>query len=157
MTSDEPGRAGPEGPWDTPSAGPASRQARPVDREQPSQVILRQDKPPVDQLDFDDRHDTRATMSEEMSQRYAFLRRDRRRDDWHYLAMGLVVFVVGVAVYLAGYIVVLLQAPHLNQRQAAQIAGLAFVAAGGGVAARSSVRTLKGRFARVRDRNSRPD
>jgi hypothetical protein len=96
-------------------------------------------------------------MSEEMSQRYAFLRRDRRRDDWHYLAMGLVVFVVGVAVYLAGYIVVLRQVPHLGHREAARIAGLAFVAAGGGVAARSGARTLKGRFARARDRSSRPD
>jgi hypothetical protein len=53
-------------------------------------LVLRPDIPPVSQLDFDDRHDTRATESEEMAQRYADLRKDRRRNDWHYLAMGLV-------------------------------------------------------------------
>ena len=48
------------------------------------------------------------------------------------------------------------QVPHLNHRDAAHTAGLAFIAAGGGVAARSGVRTLRGRFARARDQTSKP-
>jgi hypothetical protein len=118
-------------------------------------LVLRSDNPPVDQLDFDDRHDTRATESEEMARRYAGLRKDRRKDDWHYLAMGLVVFVAGVAVYLAGFVAVLRLFPHLSPRQATQIVGLACVAAGGGVAVRSAGRALKQRYARPRGRGSK--
>lgn len=117
-------------------------------------LVLRSDKPPVDQLDFDDRHDTRATESEEMARRYAELRKDRRRDDWHYLAMGLVVFVVGVAVYLAGFVVLSRLLPHLSSRQVTQIIGLACAAAGGGVAVRSAGRVLKRRYARPRGGSS---
>jgi hypothetical protein len=85
-----------------------------------------------------------------MAQRYAGLRKDHRRNDWHYLAMGLVVFVVGVAVYLDAFVVVSRLLPHLTPRQVTQIVGLAFVAAGGGVAVRSAGRALKQRYPRPR-------
>jgi hypothetical protein len=111
-------------------------------------------RPPVNQLDFDDRHDTRATESDEMAQRYAELRKDRRRNDWHYLAMGLVVFVVGVAVYLAGFVLVSRLLPHLDPRQVTQIVGLACIAGGGGVLVRSAGRALKRRYDRRRGQAS---
>jgi hypothetical protein len=110
------------------------RPVRPTDgRGQPSVLVLRSEKPPVDQLDFDDRHDTRATESKELAERYAALRRDRRRSDWHYLAMNLVGFVVVAAVCLAGFVVLSRLLPHLNSRLAMQAVGLASVIAGGGV------------------------
>ena len=118
-------------------------------------LVLRSDKPPVDQLDFDDRHDTRATESEEMAQRYARLRKDYRRNDWHYLAMGLVVFVVGTAVYLAGFVVMSRLLPQISPRLTSQIVGLACVAAGGGVVVRSAGRALKQRSAGSRGRGSK--
>jgi hypothetical protein len=89
-----------------------------------------------------------------MAQRYVGLRKDRRRNDWHYLAMGLVVFVVGVAVCLTGFVIVSRLLPHLSAREATQIVGLAFVAAGGGVAVRSAGRALKQRSANPRGRDT---
>jgi hypothetical protein len=172
VTNDLPRSVEPTGDPIRPTAGTRPRPARrtkpdAADRASPGKatpakagqsgaLVLRSDDPPVDQLDFDDRHDTRATESEEMAQRYAELRKDRRRDDWHYLAMGLVVFVVGVAVYLAGFVVVSRLSPHLSPRQVTQIVGLACVAAGGGVAVRSAGRALKRRYARQRGRGSKP-
>ena len=73
-----------------------------------------------------------------MARRYAELRRDRRRNDWHYLAMGLTMFVVGVAVYLAGFIFMSRMLPQLHPREVTQIVGLAFVCSGGGVAFRAA-------------------
>ena len=102
------------------------------------------------QLDFDDRHDTRSTHSDEMAQRYAELRKDRRRSDWHNLAMSLTAFIVGVTVYLTGFVVVSRQLPHLSPRLIAQIVGLAAVAAGGGVAFRLATLALKRRHTRQR-------
>ena len=64
-------------------------------------LVLRSGTPPVDQLDFDDRHDTRATESDELAQRYGDLRKNRRRDDWHKLAMSLVGFAVLAVTYLS--------------------------------------------------------
>ena len=95
--------------------------------------VLRPGTPRADQLDFDDRHDTRATESDEMARRYAALRKDQRKGDWHHLAIGLVVFGAVVAVYLAGVLAMSHLLPHSTPRQATQIVGLAFVAAGGGV------------------------
>jgi hypothetical protein len=118
-------------------------------------LVLRPDSPPVNELDFRDKHDTRATESEEMAQRYAALRKDRRRDDWHDLAVGLVVFVTGVTVYLVGFVVVSRLLPHLSPRQVTQIVGLAFAAAGGGVAVRSVGRALKQHHARSRGQGSK--
>jgi hypothetical protein len=172
VTNDLPRYVEPSGDPNRPTAGarprPADRtdpaaadegspaeKATPAEAGQSRALVLRSDNPPVDQLDFDDRHDTRATESEEMARRYAGLRKDRRKDDWHYLAMGLVVFVAGVAVYLAGFVAVLRLFPHLSPRQATQIVGLACVAAGGGVAVRSAGRALKQRYARPRGRGSK--
>jgi len=90
-----------------------------------------------------------------MAQRYADLRKDRRRNDWHYLAMGLVVFVVGVAVYLAGFVLMSRLLPQLNLRQVTRIVGLAFIVSGGGIAVRAVGRTLNQRYVRPRDRDSR--
>ena len=111
-------------------------------------LVLRSDNPPVDQLDFDDRHDTRATQSTVMLDRYTALRRDRRRDEWHRLAMGLVALIVSVACYLASFIVMSQLLPHLSPWQVAQIVGLAYLAGGGGVAARWAGRALKQRHNR---------
>lgn len=117
-------------------------------------LVLRSGTPPVDQLDFDDRHDTRATESDELAQRYGDLRKNRRRDDWHKLAMSLVGFAVLAVTYLAGFIVVSRLLPHLGPWLAAKIVGLAFAAAGGGVAVRSAGQVLKRRTARPQDRGS---
>jgi hypothetical protein len=110
--------------------------------------VLRPEQPPADQLDFDDRHDTRATESDELARRYAALRQDRRRTDWHHLAMGVIVFVVGVTVYLGGFVVVSRLLPNLSPRLAIQVVGIAFAAAGGGVAARAAGQALTSRLRR---------
>jgi hypothetical protein len=117
-------------------------------------LILRSGDPPVDQLDFDDRHDTRATESDALARRYSDLRKDRRRDDWHKLAMSLVGFAVLAIVYIAGFIVVSRLLPHLGPWLGAKIVGLAFVAASGGVAVRSAGQVLKRRTARPHDPGS---
>lgn len=118
-------------------------------------LVLRSGTPPVDQLDFDDRHDTRATESDELARRYSALHKDRRKDDWHKLAMGLVGFAVLAVLYIAGFIVVSRLLPHLGPWLAAKIVGLAFIAAGGGVAVRSAGQVLKHRTARPQDRSSK--
>jgi len=123
--------------------------------EESAALVLRRGEPPVDQLDFDDRHDTRATESDDLARRYSELRKDRRRDDWHKLAISSIGFAFLAAVYLAGFIVVLRLFPHLGPWLAARIVGLAFVAAGGGVAVRSAGQVLKQRTARRQDRNSK--
>jgi hypothetical protein len=135
-------------------AGPAKKTAPAKKTGQSAAPILRSGRPPVNQLDFDDRHDTRATESEEMAQRYAGLRKDRRRNDWHDLAMGLVMFMVGVAVYLAGFVLVSRLLPHLDPPLVTQIVGLACIAGGGGVAVRSAGRALKQRYDRRRGQAS---
>ena len=136
------------------SINPASPAGIPASRRLPQAVepcaggalILRPAEPPADQLDFDDRHDTRATESDEMARRYAALRRDRRRNDWHHLAMGIIVFVVGVTVYLGGFVVVSRLLPSLSPRLVVQVVGIAFAAAGGSVAARAAGQVLTTRF-----------
>jgi hypothetical protein len=89
-----------------------------------------------------------------MEQRYARVRKERRKDDWHHLAIGLVIFLAGVAVYLAGTLVMSRLLPHSTPRQATQIVTYAFVAAGGGVAGRSAGRALRQRYARPRGQGS---
>jgi hypothetical protein len=111
-------------------------------------LVLRASEPPVDQFDFDDRHDTRATQSDEMARRYAGLRRDRRRDEWHQVAMGLVRFGVVVVVFLTGFVAVSLLLPAFSAAQVMQIVGLACAGTGGGMAARSVGRGLKQRYDR---------
>lgn len=115
-------------------------------------LILRSTTPPVDQLDYDDRHDTRATESDELARRYSELRKERRRDDWHKLAMGLIGFAVLAVLYVAGFIVVSRLLPHVDPWLAAKIVGLAFVASGGGAAVRSAGQVLRRRAARPRGR-----
>jgi hypothetical protein len=116
--------------------------------------VLRSDTPPVNQLDFDDRHDTRATESKVMGQRYAGLHKERRKNDWHYLAMSLVVFMVGVTMYLASFVLLSWLLPGLQPRQVTEIVGLACLAGGGGVAVRSAGRALKQRYGHRRGQAS---
>lgn len=137
----------------TTNASPADNSAVTTSAEGET-LILRSGNPPVDQLDFDDRHDTRATESDALARRYSDLHKDRRRDDWHKLAMSLVGFAVLTIVYIAGFIIVSRLLPHLGPWLAAKIVGLAFVAAGGGVAVRSAGQILKHRTARPHDRGS---
>jgi hypothetical protein len=123
--------------------------------EETGALVLRSGVAPVGQLDFDDRHDTRATASDDLARRYQALRADRRRDEWHRLATGVIAFAALVALYLAGFIVLSRVLPYLDPWLAAKIVGLAFVAAGGGVAIRSAGHVLKRRSVRPqrRDRN----
>lgn len=138
----------------TKNAAPANAAAI-TTGEKSGTLVLRSGTPPADQLDFDDRHDTRATESDELARRYSDLHKDRRRDDWHKLAMSLVGFAILTVMYLAGFIVVSRLLPHLGPWFAAKIVGLAFVAAGGGVAVRSAGQVFKHRTARPRDRGSK--
>jgi hypothetical protein len=138
----------------TTNTAPADNSATTTGQESGT-LVLRYGTPPVDQLDFDDRHDTRATESDELARRYSDLRKNRRRDDWHKLATGLVGFAVLAVMYLAGFIVVSRLLPHLGPWLAVKIVGLAFVAAGGGVAVRSAGKVLKHRTARPQDRGSK--
>lgn len=118
-------------------------------------LVLRSGTPPVDQLDFDDRHDTRATESDELARRYSDLHKDHRRDEWHKLATALVGFAILAGLYIAGFIVVSRLLPHLGPWLAAKIVGLAFITAGGGVAVRLAGQVLKHRTARPQDRSSK--
>lgn len=128
----------------TKKTGPTNNPA-PTRSEESATLVLRSETPPTDKLDFDDRHDTRATESNEAAQRYRDLRKDRRRDDWHKLAMSLVGLTFLVAVYLAGFIVVSRLLPNLGPWLVAKIIGLPFVVAGGGVVARLAGRVFRQR------------
>ena len=130
-----------------------TKKTTPANAWQSRPLVLRPDSPPRDEFDFRDKHLTRETSSDEMAQRYARVRKDHRRDDWYHLIMGLVVFLVVVAVYVAGVVVLSRLDPHLNLRQVTQIVGLASAAAGSGVAIRSAGRALRQRYARPRDQD----
>jgi hypothetical protein len=104
--------------------------------------ILRSDQPPVSQLDYDDRHVTRSTANDGMRRRYAELRKEDQKSDWHHLAVGLVGLVMVMAVYLAGFVIVSLLLPHLAPWEAMQVVGLAFLAAVGGVGASAGSKAL---------------
>jgi hypothetical protein len=78
-----------------------------------------------------------------LAQRYARPEKDSRKNDWHYLIMGLTVFFVGVALYLAGFVVLSRLLPDLHPEQVAWIVGLAYIAAGGGAAGRSMGRAVR--------------
>jgi hypothetical protein len=133
----------------TGSAGPA-KDTPPAEDGQREALLLRPDTAPVGQLDYDDRHVTRATESDDYARRYADLRKEDRKDDWNRLAIWLVRFVAGVAVYYAGTFVMPHLLPHSTPWQATQIVTYAGVAAGAGVAARSARR----RYARSRGQGS---
>lgn len=107
-------------------------------------LVLRSGTPPVDQLDFDDRHDTRATESREMGQLYAHLRKERRKDAWHCMAMDLVWLIA----FLAGLVAMSRFVPQLDRW------GVAAYIVGG--AAGSAGRALRQRHDRRRDRAFTP-
>jgi hypothetical protein len=151
VTTDMPPTGDPASPADIPALGPVPQVAGPRPNEA---LVLRPAEPPANQLDFDDRHDTRATESDDMARRYAALRQDRRRSDWHHLAMGIIVFAVGVTVYLGGFVLVSRLLPNLGPRLVIQVVGIAFAAAGGGVAVRAAGQVLTSRL-RGRGRGSK--
>jgi hypothetical protein len=117
--------------------------------------VLRPESPPADRLDFEDRHATRATESDDLADRYIKLSKDRRKNDWHHFAMTMIGLVVCMAVFLAGFVVVSRLLPHLSTRQVTQVVAIAFVAGGGGVVVRAAGRELTNRF-RSRGRGSKP-
>ncbi|MEV4133204.1 hypothetical protein AB0J72_13675 [Dactylosporangium sp. NPDC049742] len=81
----------------------------------------------MDQLDFDDLHDTRATNDEESLHRYV-------KWSWHKVAMRMVTFAGGVALYLIAVVVVLRAVPGATSADAMKIAGAAIAAGSGGLA-----------------------
>ncbi|BCJ39790.1 hypothetical protein GCM10010168_93370 [Actinoplanes ianthinogenes] len=99
----------------------------------PDEVILRQDEPPSNQLDYDDRHDTRATNDVRTAMLYERLRREKRKDAWVRLGQWLVGFVVLFAVYLVAVVIMTRWLPLDMTPQAPGIVGAAFLAAGAGV------------------------
>lgn len=111
-------------------------------------VLLRSDSPPIDQLDFDDRHDTRATQSEELANRYAALRKDRRRSEWQRLCMNLVAFFASMVLILAGIVSLSLLLPHLEPWSVAQLVLTAYAFASGGIGTLAVMRFLKERYGR---------
>lgn len=68
----------------------------------------RADRPPVDQRDYDDRHETRATSDDDTLRRYVRLR-------WHQVMQHLVSMLGVTMVVIGGYLVCLwtgLASPH---------------------------------------------
>jgi len=128
--------------------GRAARHSGRSQQQADSALVLRADRPPVDRLDFDDRHHTRATQNAKSAKLYVFLNQDIRRGEWHQLIMTLVCFVVLVALYLGGFVALSRLLPTLGPVHVTHIVTLAFIAAGGGVGARSAGRALKKRYGR---------
>jgi hypothetical protein len=95
------------------------------DRVQPPAV--REDKPPTDRLDYDDRHETRATNDDATLSRYLKL-------GWHKAAMRLMTFAGGALLYLFAVVVVLRMIPNATSQEAMTIAGAAVAAGSGGLA-----------------------
>jgi hypothetical protein len=133
-------------------AGPAQTK-KTAPRNPALELVLRADKAPANQLDYDDKHDTRATESEEKSELYAALRKDQRKDEWHRVAMGLTVLVVALVVYLAGFLVVAELHPRYDALLVAKIVALGFALGGGGVIVRSAGRAVKKHYDRRRGKS----
>lgn len=109
--------------------------------------------PPVDQRDENSREYVQVLDSDERLQRHIRVHEERRKTEWHHLAMnlvllaaGLVAFVVCVAVFLAAVIVLLHVLPTLGTWSAVRIVVCAFLAAGGGVGIGTAGRTLTTRL-----------
>ena len=98
-------------------------------------LVLRQEEAPANQLDYDDRHDTRATRDTKSVKRYARLHKEKRKDAWARLVQWLVGFLVLFGAYLLAVVVMTRTLPPEMVHQATRIVGAAFLAAGAGVAA----------------------
>jgi hypothetical protein len=118
---------------------PTNRPKRPVP--------VRGDKPPVDQRDFDDRHETRATGDDSTMRRYILL-------SWHRTAQRLVPVVVLAAIYIGLILVLARNVPGISARDASLIVSSAFGVAGGGygavAAGQAVVRRRRGKTTPVR-------
>jgi hypothetical protein len=82
-------------------------------------------KPPVDQRDYDDRHDTRATSSDAALSRYLRL-------GWHRTFQQLVPIMVLAVLYVGGVVVLPRLIPHLPIKEAMAIVSAGLASAGGG-------------------------
>jgi hypothetical protein len=90
-------------------------------------------KPPMDLLSYDDWHDTRATNDPTSAKLYADLRREKRKNDWHRLAMRSSILIVWVTTYLAAFWV-LQTAMGMQAGEAKECVGIALTFAGMAVA-----------------------
>lgn len=105
-------------------------------------VVLRATQPPKDHLDFDDRHDTRATESDAMARRYRQLRVERRKDDRHLVLLVLLVLAGGVAVFVLALAGLLALVPVLSAAQAAQIVAIPYGTLMAGLGVRSGAQAI---------------
>ena len=112
------------------------------------QSVLRQEKPPVDQRDFDDRHDTRATSDEETLKRYITLDRQRTRREWHQTLQRLLIVVGGAIVYVAAFVALRHLLLDLSAKQDMLVASAAVSTPYAGHALRLGAETVKERYGR---------
>jgi len=132
---------------DQPVNGSESASALATSTRQP---VLRQEEPPVDQRDFDDRHDTRATRDEVTLKRYITLDRQRTRREWHQTLQRLLTVVGGAIVYVAAFVALRHLLPDLSARQDMLVAGAAVSTPYAGHALRLGAETVKERYGRRR-------
>jgi hypothetical protein len=118
--------------------------------------VLRPDRSPVDQRDFDDRHDTRATTDDPTLERYIALERHRIERDWQRLLQHLVSITAYAILYVT--IVVALQylLVQITIPQAMTIAGTALGTAYGGYALYHAGSYLQRRYGRQRGSRNDP-
>ncbi|MGC5054647.1 hypothetical protein ACLQ2S_24710 [Micromonospora sp. DT48] len=102
---------------------------------------MRENTPPADRLDYDDRHETRATNDDATLRRYIKL-------GWHKVAMRLGTFAGVMLLYLCAVVVALWLIPNATPQEAMKIAGAAVAAGSGGLA----INALLGRVHRRRRR-----
>ena len=143
----------------SPSRADRATTARPVK----TPAAARSARPAIDILDANDREYERVIDSDERLKRHVALHEDRRKTERQHvrmyivrLAAGVIALVVCVIVFLVALVVLHDVLPNLSLWLAARIVGLAFLAAGGGVAIGTAGRVLATRF-RDRGRGSNAD
>jgi hypothetical protein len=111
--------------------------------------LLRPDNAPANQLDYDDRHDTRATQSREGSELYVLLRKSKRADAWHGVLMRLIELAAAVTVFLAGLVALTKSLPRYDPAGAARFVAMGFALGSCGMAARSFKSAVRNRRQRA--------
>jgi hypothetical protein len=150
LQSDRASLVNPDLRTPTPAAGqatpdPGQTPDVPADQS-PGQPTLRHDTAPVDQRDFDDRHDTRATSDDQTLKRYIKLERHRTKCEWQRTLQRLLTVSVGTILYVAAVVALLRLIPHVTIDQAMLLAGAALASASGGyglVVARQALRRYR--------------